>query len=141
MLRKRKLRPELGDMRQDECGTECMSVCTHVRHHVSAGYVGGYIRVPPWTQDWWVQNCWPALPAGPLLRVGDFILPLSPRPMLGPDTRASSRLKKAFTVTDTTGSHQKVCLVWTTSTPADGSRRRLGAADIASRSRMSAPAQ
>ena len=32
-----------------------------------------------WVQDWWVQNSWPALPAGPLLEFAACPLSVSQR--------------------------------------------------------------
>ena len=71
--------------------------------HASVGYVGGYISVPLWTQIWWIRT-W--VQNSSRTSVGAF-LPLRPKPMLGPETRASVRLKKGYTVIDGTRSHQK----------------------------------
>ena len=79
-----------GGLRQDECvhfsETACMSVCTLVRHHVSACEWGGYWRVwgtfivlyiicvpaiPPWDPELLGQNMGPELlgrPRRPSLR-------------------------------------------------------------------------
>ena len=60
-------------MRQVGCVHSGETSCLSMR---VGGHVGWYFSVPAripmgsadaWVQDWWVQNCWPALPAGPLL--------------------------------------------------------------------------
>ena len=105
---------KLGGMHQDECVHSLNFVRSVVSACGAGGHVGGYISVPTTdrTQIWWVRTLGPApglLDSWPselsLTTVRAFLL-LSPTPMSGPDTRASSKLKIGSTAIDATESHQ-----------------------------------
>ena len=72
-------------MRRVGCVHSCETCCLSMR---VGGHVGWYFSVPAripmgsadaWVQDWWVQNSWPALPAGPLLEFAACPLSVSQR--------------------------------------------------------------
>ena len=102
------------------------------RHDVSVcewgGMLAGTLMYTAMDPDLVGQNVGPGLldswPSELSLTSVGAYLPLSPRPMLGlgPDTRASSKLQKAFTVIDATGSHQKISLTFRKALESVGSR-------------------
>ena len=101
---------KLGGMRRVGCVHSCETCCLSMR---VGGHVGGYISTAM-TQIWWVrtwvQDCWAFDPISVLCTVGIF-LPLSPMPMLGQDTRASSKLKMDTKALHVPGSDQNRAIV------------------------------